>query len=494
MDNKKIAKNVLFLYARMGLLMLVHLFYSRELLSALGIDNYGVYQAVCGVAFAFGFFCMASTTASQRFLTFAIGKKDSEQLVSVFRESFNLHIAIALLTLVLGETLGLWFLNFHIKFPPNSLFTANVVYQLSILSLCSTVISIPYRTMILANEKMEFFAYLSIAEALSKLIIVLFLFLFPSGRLELYAALLFLCNIFFLFCHKYYCNKHFAESFYHRKFDKDIFCKLVNFSGWNVLTNFAEMTTEQGLVLLLNIFHGIVVNAAMGIAMLVRNATNQFLANFQLAYQPQIVKSYAEGSIDDLFKLIIRSSKFSFFLLFMIIVPVILYMDFLLAFWLREVPENASIFCKLLLVDILFWTWLGPLWMSIHATGFVKKFQISLCITNLLIPIFSYVLLANGFLPETVLYARIASDFLNIFIHIYFAYALISLPVLDFLSKVFIPSILVILISISLPILLNKYLLFIPCFVLSILSVGLSKEERSAIFLYLQRLAKCLKI
>jgi Na+-driven multidrug efflux pump len=494
MDNKKIAKNILFLYARMGLLMLVHLFYSRELLSALGIDNYGIYQAVCGVAFAFAFLCMASTTASQRFLTFAIGKKNSEQLSSVFRESFNLHFAITLLTFVLGETLGLWFLNFHVKLPPNSLFAANVVYQLSILSLCSTVISIPYRTLILANEKMEFFAYLSIAEALSKLIIVLFLFLFPSGRLELYVALLFLCNIFFLLCHKYYCNKHFAESFYHKKFDKDIFRKLVNFSGWNVLTNFAEMTTEQGLAILLNIFHGVVVNAAMGIAVLIRNAINQFLANFQLAYQPQIVKSYAEGSINDLFKLIIRSSKFSFFLLFMIIVPVILYMDSLLAFWLKEVPDNTSIFCKLLLIDILFLTWLGPLWMSIHATGFVKKFQISLCVTNLLIPIFSYILLANGFMPETVLYVRIASDFLNVFVHIYFAHTLINLPVWSFLSKVFIPSVLVVLISISLPILFNKPLFFIPGFILAILLAGLSKEERSAIFLYLQGLAKCLKI
>jgi Na+-driven multidrug efflux pump len=485
MDNRKIAKNAMFLYARMGLLMLVHLFYSRELLSALGIDDYGVYQAVCGVAFAFGFFCMASTMASQRFLTFAIGKKDSEQLSSVFRESFNLHFAIVLLTLVLGETLGLWFLNFHVKFPPNSLFTANVVYQLLILSLCSTVISIPYKTLILANERMEFFAYLSIAEALSKLIIVLFLFLFPSERLELYAALLFLCNIFFLLCHKYYCNKHFAESFYHWKFDKDIFCKLVNFSGWNILTHFAAMTTEQGLVLLLNIFHGIVVNAAMGIAMLVRNATNQFLSNFQLAYQPQIVKLYAEGNINDLFKLIIRSSKFSFFLLFMIIVPVILYMDFLLAFWLKEVPDNTSIFCKLLLIDILFWAWLGPLWMSIHATGFVKKFQISLCIINLLIPMFSYVLLANGFLPETVLYVRIASDFLDVFVHIYFAHVLFSLPVWNFLSKVFIPSILVILISISLPILFNEHFLFIPCFILAILLTGLSREERTASYLCL---------
>jgi len=487
MDNRKIAKNALFLYARMGLLMLVHLFYSRELLNALGIDNYGIYQAICGVAFAFGFFCTASAIASQRFLTFAIGKKNSEQLSSVFRESFNLHFAIALLTLILGETLGLWFLNFHIKFSSNSLFAANIVYQLSIFSLCSTAILIPYRTMILANERMEFFAYLSIAEALSKLIIVLLLFLFPSGRLELYAALLFLCNVFFLFCHKYYCNKHFAESFYHRKFDKSIFCELVNFSGWNILTNFAAMTTEQGVVLLLNMFCGVVVNAAMGIAMLVRNAANQFLSNFQLAYQPQIVKSYAEGDTNNLFKLITRSSKFSFFLLFMIIVPIMLYMDFLLSLWLREIPDNTSIFCKLLLVDILFWAWLGPLWMSIHAAGFVKNFQISLCITNLLIPIFSYILLSNDFLPETVLYARIASDFLELFVHIYFAHKLIGLPVWNLLSRVFIPSILVILISVSLPFLFDKPLLFIPGFIFAVLSVGLSKAEKVAIFRFIVR-------
>jgi Na+-driven multidrug efflux pump len=481
MDNRKIAKNALFLYIRMGLLMLVHLFYSRELLSALGVDSYGTYQVVCGIALAFSFFCMASTTASQRFLTFAIGKKDSEQLSSVFRESFNLHIAIALLTFVLGETIGLWFLNFHANLPSGSLFTANIVYQFSLFALCSTVILIPYRTMILANERMVFFAYLSIAEAISKLIIVLFLFFFPSGRLELYAVLLFLCNMFFLFCHKYYCNKHFAESFYHRKFDKNIFYKLVNFSGWNVLTHFATMTTEQGLVILLNMFCGVVVNAAMGIAMLVRNAANQFLGNFQLAYQPQVVKSYAENNIDDLFKLIIRSSKFSFFLLFIIIVPIIFYMDFLLSFWLREVPENTSIFCKLLLVDILFWAWLGPLWMSVHATGFIKNFQISLCITNLFIPIFSYIFLANKYPPETVLYVRIASNFLDIFVHVYFVHKLIGLSVWSFFSKVFIPSILIILISTSLALLFDKPLLFVPCFILAVLSVGLSREERGAI-------------
>jgi len=481
MNNRKIAKNALFLYMRMGLLMLVQLFFSRELLRVLGVDNYGIYQVVYGIGFAFYFFISASIITSQRFLTFAIGKQDSEQLSSVFRESFNLHLLIILIILVLGESIGLWFLNFHIKVPEDKLLAANVVYQLTLLSVFVGTILIPYRTMILAHEKMEFFVYLGIAETISKLLIVLLLFLFPSGRLELYATLLLLCNVFFLFCHKYYCNKHFAESFYHLKFDKAVFCKLVNFSGWNTLTHFTAMTTEQGLVIMLNMFCGIIVNAAMGLAMFVRNAVSQFLSNFQLAYQPQIVKSYAEGNFDDLFKLLIRSSKFSFFLLFMIIVPVIFYMDLLLSFWLRDIPANTSIFCKLLLIEILFAAWLGPLWMSIHASGFVKKFQIAMCAENLLVASISLVLLVNGQVPEVVLYARIASYFLNFFIHIYFAYKLIALPVLNFLQKMLIPSLLVILISVSPPILLDMPLLFIPCFVLAVLSIGLSRAERVAI-------------
>ena len=312
-NNKHIAKNTLMLYFRMILTMLVSLYTSRIVLNTLGVEDYGIYNIVGGVVILFSFFNNAMSNATQRFLSFELGQNNSVQLKRTFSMIINVHIGIAFLIFLLAETVGLWFLNTHINIPTERMKAANWVYQFSIFTFLINIIRVPYHATIVAYEKMSFYAYLSIIEVLLKLGVVFLIQISPLDKLIFYGFLIFVVSVLILLVYKIYCNKNFDAANYNFFWDTKLFKTLISFSGWSLFGSAANVSSKQGTDILLNIFYGVMVNAAMGIANQVNNAVNGFVQNFQTAFKPQIVKSYAANETDYLIRLIFQTSKFSFF-------------------------------------------------------------------------------------------------------------------------------------------------------------------------------------
>ena len=315
-NNKRIAKNTLLLYVRTLFVMVVSLYTSRVVLNTLGVSDYGIYNVVGGVVTMFGFINSSMTSATQRYITFALGKGDMTQLQKVFCTALQIHVFISVLIIVLGETVGLWFMYTQMQIPESRMDAAFWVLQCSIISTAIMIISVPYNADIIAHEKMSAFAYISILEVVLKLAVVFLLLVFSYDKLILYAFLILMVQLLIRFCYSYYCNRHFEESKYHHVWDKTLFKEMTGFAGWSMFGNLSGVLFGQGLNMLLNVFFGPVVNAARAVSVQVQGAIQQFVGNFQMALNPQITKTYATGKMDDMHKLMYRSARFSFYLLF----------------------------------------------------------------------------------------------------------------------------------------------------------------------------------
>ena len=278
-NNKRIAKNTLFLYFRMLFLMGIALYTSRVVLNTLGVEDYGIYNVVGGVVAMFGFLNLSMSSATQRYITFALGKGDKQRLQTIFSTTLQIHTLIAGIIVLLGETIGLWFLYNKMQIPVDRMDAAFWVLQCSIISSVIMIVSVPYNADIVAHEKMSAFAYISILEAVLKLAVVYMLVIFSFDKLILYAILILAIQILIRFCYSYYCNKHFAETKYKHVWDKALFKEMTGFAGWSMFGNFSAVLFGQGLNILLNIFFGPVVNAARGVAVQVQNAIQQFVGN-----------------------------------------------------------------------------------------------------------------------------------------------------------------------------------------------------------------------
>ena len=359
----------------MVLTMAVSLYTSRVVLAALGVDDYGIYNVVGGIVAMFGFLNGAMSTSTQRYLTFELGRGDKEQLSKVFATSINIHILIALVVVILAETVGLWFLNNKMTIPADRMPAAQWVYQFSIASTAVLFISIPYNAIIIAHEKMSAFAYISILEVLSKLVIVIALTRFGGNRLIFYAALLAVLQIVLRLVYGIYCRRNFEEVTYRLHLDKSLTKEMLGFSMWNLWGSFSSVCMTQGLNIVLNMFYGPAINAASGIAVQVQGAVMQFAQNFQMALNPQIIKYYAKGELDQMHMLVCRSSRFSFCLLLCICLPIFIEAETLLGIWLKEVPEYSAIFLRLILCVSVIQSVANPLMTSAQATGKVKVYQ-----------------------------------------------------------------------------------------------------------------------
>lgn len=313
-NNKRIAKNTLMLYIRMLFMMGVSLFTSRVILETLGVEDFGIYSVVGGIITMFAFINGGMVSATQRFITFEIGKGNVEKLKSVFSTSLQIHALISLIIILLGETVGLWFLYEKMVIPEARMDAAMWVYQCSIIACVVNIMSIPYNADIVAHEKMSAFAYISIVEVSLKLIIVYLLLLSPWDKLIVYAILLLLVQFSIRFVYSHYCHKHFEETNYKHQWNKPLLYEMISFAGWSFWGSLSVVLYTQGLNMLLNVFFGPVVNAARGIAVQVQSAVQQFTTNFQMALNPQITKNYAVGDLDQMHSLMFRSARFSFFL------------------------------------------------------------------------------------------------------------------------------------------------------------------------------------
>lgn len=406
-NSTRIAKNTIALYFRQILIMLVSLYTVRVVLATLGAEDYGIYNVVAGVVVLFSFVNSAMATSVQRYLNFCIGKNDAEKTQAVFSKSLIIHGFICLIFILLAETVGLCFLNSKLNIPEERTGAALWCYQAAVFTTLINIMRVPYNAVIIAYEKMKFFAGLSIVEALLKLGVVFLLVLSPLDKLVSYSFLLTVVASLIFATYKFYCNKNFETAHYKKSSDKALGKELVSFSGWSLFGAVANVANSQGTNIVLNIFTNVTVNAAMGIANQVNAAVYSFVSNFQTAFNPQLVKNYAAGEREEFLILLNRTAKFSFYLLWLIVLPVFINCEFLLSLWLKNVPEYTVKFVRLILIFSLIESLNGPLWISIQATGKIRFYQIIIGIINILNLPFSIIAFCLGANPYCILYIRI---------------------------------------------------------------------------------------
>lgn len=374
-NNKRIVKNSLFLYIRMLFLTILTLFTSRVILEQLGVEDYGIYNIVGGIVTMLSFFNSSMSVATQRYMAFDIGRRDFKKLNKTFNSSLLIYIFIGLLIVILLETVGLWYVNNRLVFPPEKSFSVNVVYQFSILTFLVNLTQLPYNALILAREKMQVYTYVSFLDTGLKLLVLYLLFL-SENKLILYSGLVFAVTVIVQVVYHVYCHKRFEETKINFTKDKKYLKELLSFSGWNLFGNIAGVARNQGINLVLNIFFGVLLNAAYAIAIQVQNAVGSFVANFQKAMNPQIIKSYANGQNKEALKLMSAGSKYSFFLMILFVVPLLIHTEFVLNLWLTKVPEYTVTFVRMAIIVSLIEAISGPLMTMFQATGKIKWYQV----------------------------------------------------------------------------------------------------------------------
>ena len=478
-NNKRIAKNTLILYIRMLFTMAVSLYTSRVILNTLGVEDYGIYNVVGGVVAMFGFLNSAMSSATNRYITFNLGKGDNKRLQTIFSTTLQIHTIIAIVIVIFAEIIGTWFLYNKMQIPNDRMDAAFWVLQSSILSSVIMILSVPYNAAIIAHEKMSAFAYISIVEVVLRLIIVYLLNVFSYDKLIIYAILALAVQILIRFCYSIYCHRHFKETKYIKVWDKSLFKEMMSFAGWSFWGNIAGILYTQGLNMLLNVFFGPVVNAARAIAVQVQGAVQHFVSNFQMALNPQITKTYASGEIDQMHMLMFRSARFSFLLLFFIAFPLLLETDFILQLWLKTVPDNAVIFTQIMICISLIYTTANPCVIANQATGKVKIYQMVVGGILLLILPISYIVLKLGAPAYSVFIVHFCVESVAQFSRMYMLRKLINLPMWQYMKNIYIPIVTTVAVAIILPVIVRMqveegWLRFIAVGFTCVLSVGIS--------------------
>lgn len=447
-NNKRIAKNTLLLYFRMFIVTIVGLYTSRVVLNTLGISDYGIYNLVGGIVTMLSFLNSAMTAASQRFISYELGRGELPRLKVVFSTSVNIHILIAFIVLVIAETVGLWFINTKLNIDTDRMVAANWVYQCSIITFVVNILSVPYNSCIVAHEKMSAFAYIGILDVVLKLIVVFLLRLAPFDKLIVYAVLILLVSVLIRFCYSLYCKRHFEECFYLFTLDKKLFKEMFSFAGWSVVGNMGFSLKDQVSNIILNLFYGTTLNASRGIGIQVSNVIKTFSNNLSMALKPQITKQYAAGNVEESIKLVYAGSRYTFFLLTLISIPVIINVDYILKLWLGIVPEYTSQFLILSLLIALLYSISGCVTTAIQATGKIKIFQIGICVLMLSELPLDYLLLWLDFPPYFVMLPSLVTYSLAILFRFYLIKHMIpSYSYKFYFLKVLIPCILIFVLS-----------------------------------------------
>ena len=478
-DNKRIARNTLFLYFRMFITMGISLYTSRLVLNILGVDDFGIYNVVGGVVAMFSVISGSLSTAISRFITFELGRDTKDRLKTIFSSAVTVQVIIALLVCLLVEICGVWFLNNKMNIPIEKMEAANWVLQCSMLIFMINLISVPYNAAIIAHEQMKVFAYISILEVLLKLGVVFILYVTLFEKLILYAILLLFVAFIIQMTYVLYCKKHFEESSYVHSFDVALLKEMSGFAGWSFWGSLAGVLYTQGLNMLLNVFFGPVVNAARGIAVQAQSAVQQFVTNFQMAINPQITKTFAAGNLEQMHSLMFRSARFSFILLFFITLPVLLETDFLLTIWLKTVPDDTVVFIHIMICISLIYTTANPCVIANQATGKVKVYQAVVGGVLLTILPISYTVLKLGAPAYSVFIVHFCVELVAQFSRMYMLRKLINLPIRQYLNNIYIPIVGTVFVSIILPIFVHMqfeegWLRFIVVGFTCVLSVSLS--------------------
>lgn len=418
-NTKRIAKNTIMLYVRMLFTMFVSLYTSRVVLNTLGVEEYGIYNVVGGIIVMFSFINVSMSSATSRFLTFELGKNSEKKLNQIFSGAMTIHIVIALFILLLGETVGLWFLQNKLVIPENRKFAALVVYQLSIFSTMVSVTQVPYNAAIIAHERMHIYAYIEMLNTLLKLLIVYLLVWLGGDKLILYGILTFVVVVLIALIYRIYCTRYFNECHYRFTWNKGLLIPMLSFSGWDLYGNMSVVGRTQGVNMLLNIFFGTVLNAANAIASQVQTAVMSFSGNILTAVRPQIVKSYAMGNIDYMVMLINNTAKFTYLLLLGISLPLLLETHFVLKLWLKTVPEYAVIFCQLTLIFNFLANWSSVVVTGLHAVGKIKRPSLINGSLYLLVVPISYIIFRHGGKPDIPFWCNVLFVFVGCLLNVW---------------------------------------------------------------------------
>lgn len=371
--GKTIAKNTMFLYFRMMVTMIISLYTSRVVLQVLGVDDYGIYQAVGGIVSFLSFMNNALSQGSSRFITFGLGEGNKEKLKNIFSTTLTGHILLAIIIVLIAETVGLWFLHHKMVISVERMAAAEWVYHFSVLTAFLTLTQVPYNACIIAHEKMTVFAYVSIIDSVCKLLIVYMLMVGHFDKLVLYAILHFILQASILVLYRFYCVRHFYESHFRLSFDKKIFRDIIGFSGWSLFGNSAIALNNQGILVLLNMFFSPAVVAARSISIQVDMAAYHFVTNFQTAAVPQIVKRYAIGDFEGSRRLLLDMTKYSFFLMLLLALPICFTAEKLLKLWLGVVPPYTDIFLQLIVIQSLFQVFDTSFYKALYAKGQLRQ-------------------------------------------------------------------------------------------------------------------------
>lgn len=486
----------------MILVMLVSLYTSRVVLAQLGVTDYGIYNVVGGIVVFISFINSSMANAVQRFLSFELGRNNISNTSRILSVSILVHILISIIFALISELAGPWFIDQHLNIPSSSIFQANIVFQCTIISTIVSFIQVPLNALIISKEKMSFYSVLGIVEVVLKLLTAYTLIFFNRDKLILFAFLQVAISITVFIIYLLYTRFKFVEFKFKIIYDKTLFKSILGFAGWNTLGELSWAVSGSGVNIILNIFCGTTINASKAIADQVNGAVMKFVANFQTAMNPQIIKSYAANDYTGLFSLLDTGCRLSYYLLFMISLPLILEMDTILHIWLVEVPKFTIQFCQWVLICSLVSTITNLFAQAIRATGHIRNYQVTSAVIQILNFPFSYIFLKIGFNPTSVLVVATIIQMIIGLIRMWFVRKQVGYPLKDFMTDILYPIFRVTLLSMMIPLLLHSVLkvgLFKLMIVViaSLLSVslsafwgGMSNSERSRVIGFLKRLKR----
>lgn len=498
-NTTRIAKNTLALYFRQILIMLVSLYTVRVVLNTLGAEDYGIYNVVAGVVTMFGFLSGAMATASQRFFSFEMGRKNENGLPHIFSVTLTIYAFLSAVIVIFAETLGLWFVCNKLVIPLERLTAAKWIYQCAVISFLFTLMTTPYMSAIIAHENMNVYAYVSIVEVVLKLAVVFVLKVVSTDKLILYGILLLFVAIINTGLYRFYCRRHYKECRFKLRWDKKLFSGMFSYVGWNLFGSSVGVFKNQIVNILLNQFFGSLVNAARAIASQVSAAVTSFSQNFSTAIRPQIIKTYAAEEKEECLSLTFRGCRMTFFLMYIFTLPLVLEMPFILKVWLKNPPENAVLFTRLVLIDALVDSVSYPIMTLAQATGKIKLYQSAVGGILLMNLPASYVCLKCGLPAYSVLVAAICITFIAFVVRLFIVKVLTDFSIRSFLMSVCLPIFAVAVLSAVVPVAARYFIkgeimnfigvvfLSVTFASASILFVGINKSERVSVLNMMRR-------
>lgn len=493
-SNKRIAKNSIFMAIRMVFVLGLTLYTTRVVLSILGVEDYGVYNVVCGFVSMFAFLNTSMSNGIQRFFNFELGKNGEEGANKVYITALLIQLILAIVIIALTESFGMWYLHNKMVIPSDRLFAAEWIFQFSILSFLFLIMQAPFNAAVMAHERMDFYAIVSVLDALLKLAIVYAIPFFPGDKLIVYGILFAFISVLNFFLYYIYCYRNFSEIRIHRFFDKSLFKSMLGFSGWNIFGSLSGVMKEQGINLVLNLFFGPVVNAARGVAHQVNGGLQSFVSNLTIPVRPQVVQSYAQGQTDRTMRLTYSISKLSCCCLFIVALPILVEIDYVLKIWLgNNIPEHTPVFILIVVLTSFLSNLNSAVSGVVHASGKMKWYQViggSLGILS--VPV-AYIVLHFGGTPESALWVVFGMMTIIQVASLLILKSIIEYSLIDYFKRVIIPIVAVISTSFWVPLIPHVIMsegivrFMIVCMVsitfiaVDIFFIGLNKSERNLV-------------